>query len=86
MKTVISEGNSLYVSFTVYSNFFGWKDGVYSSTSGKKSGGHAVAGIGYGTEVGSCRTPGGQGAAVSTATSSSSVVPISLGLKKARLT
>jgi hypothetical protein len=52
MKTVISEGNSLYVSFTVYSNFFGWKDGVYSTTSGKKSGGHAVAGIGYGTEDG----------------------------------
>jgi len=52
MKTVISEGNSLYVSFTVYSNFFSWKDGVYSRTSGKKAGGHAVAGIGYGTEGG----------------------------------
>merc|ERR1719284_2185571 len=52
MKTVISEGNSLYVSFTVYNNFFAWKDGVYSTTSGNKAGGHAVAGIGYGTEDG----------------------------------
>merc|ERR1719311_1283310 len=52
MKTVISEGNSLYVSFTVYNNFFQWKDGVYSTTSGNICGGHAVAAIGYGIENG----------------------------------
>jgi len=52
MKTVISEGNSLYVSFTVYNNFFQWKDGVYSTTSGNICGAHAVATIGYGIENG----------------------------------
>jgi cathepsin B len=52
MKTVISEGNSLYVSFKVYHNFMDWKEGVYTTLGGGVAGGHAVAGIGYGTEGG----------------------------------
>jgi cysteine peptidase C len=37
------------VSFTVYDDFVTYKSGVYSHTTGKELGGHAVKVVGYGT-------------------------------------
>merc|ERR1719379_303689 len=52
MMTVMAQGQALYVSFQVPENFMEWKDGVYKEAVGKISGGHAVAGVGYGVEGG----------------------------------
>jgi len=50
MKTLIAQGNSLYVAITVYDNFMSWKTGVYSKTTGTAKGGHAVVAMGYGVD------------------------------------
>jgi len=58
MKAKLAAGKSMYVSFTVMSNFMGrswWGDdkkGIYQEEGGSRSGGHAVTGIGYGTKDG----------------------------------
>merc|ERR1719428_33716 len=52
MMTLMAQGQALYVSFKVADNFMNWKDGVYTTPSGKIAGGHAVAGVGYGVEAG----------------------------------
>jgi len=58
MKAKLAAGKSMYVSFTVMSNFMGrswWGDdrkGIYKEEGGSRSGGHAVTGIGYGTKDG----------------------------------
>jgi len=52
MKALLAKGQSLYVSMDVYGNFMKHKSGVYTSTSGGKKGGHAMASVGYGTEGG----------------------------------
>ena len=52
MKSYLAGSIGLYASFTVYSNFFSYSSGVYSTTTGDEKGGHAVALIGYGSESG----------------------------------
>jgi len=47
MKTWISTRGPMIACFTVYSDFFGYKSGVYHHTSGGKSGGHCVCCVGY---------------------------------------
>lgn len=47
-----AQGISLMVGFFVFENFMAYKSGVYSSSSGSKKGGHAVAVQGYGVEGG----------------------------------
>jgi len=52
MMALMADGQSLYVSMDVYGNFMDWTTGVYTTLSGGKKGGHAMTGIGYGTEGG----------------------------------
>jgi len=52
MKSRLTWGVSLYLSFDVYANFFLYSSGVYSETAGDEKGGHAVSAIGYGSEGG----------------------------------
>merc|ERR1719362_867770 len=52
IMAVMAKGHSLYMSMDVYGNFMSHGSGVYTSTSGGKKGGHAMAGVGYGTEGG----------------------------------
>jgi len=48
MKTMISRGYGLYVTFAVYRNFFSYRSGIYTSYSGGLAGYHAVVALGYG--------------------------------------
>jgi cathepsin B len=48
----LSQGGTVSVAFTVYSDFETYKSGVYTHQTGSALGGHAVAFIGYGTEAG----------------------------------
>jgi C1A family cysteine protease len=50
MKSLIADGNSLYVSMKVYGNFMSWTTGVYTTPSEGEKGGHALVAMGYGTE------------------------------------
>jgi len=47
MKTWLSTKGPLLTAFTVYSDFYNYKSGVYKHTSGKVEGGHAVCCVGY---------------------------------------
>lgn len=53
MKSLISNSQSLYVSFKVSQKFMNHKDGVYTGPDGTNIvGGHAVVAMGYGVEDG----------------------------------
>ena len=47
IKTAINENGPLPTAFYVYEDFMHYKSGVYSYTTGKKLGGHAVLLVGY---------------------------------------
>jgi cathepsin B len=50
IKSLISASGPVETGFTVYSDFFNYKSGVYHHTSGGVQGGHAVKIIGWGVE------------------------------------
>mmetsp|Transcript_27401 Transcript_27401/g.42614 ORF Transcript_27401/g.42614 Transcript_27401/m.42614 type:complete len:789 (+) Transcript_27401:58-2424(+) len=53
MKSFLANGQALYVSIKVYSNFMRLRgSSIYSYTSGGEEGGHAMACLGYGAESG----------------------------------
>lgn len=47
MKTWISTKGPLSTCFTVYTDFFSYKSGVYKYVTGKVEGGHCVSAVGY---------------------------------------
>lgn len=53
MMSFIANGQSLYVSLKVYSNFMRINDfTIYSKTGGSKQGGHAINAMGFGVDAG----------------------------------
>lgn len=52
MKAAVAAGKGTYVSFVVYDDFMSYISGVYSTKTGSKLGGHAVALMGYGVNGG----------------------------------
>ena len=52
IKNEIEKNGPCETRFNVYNDFFNYKSGVYSHTSGGLAGGHAVKMIGWGTENG----------------------------------
>ena len=52
IKNEIEKNGPCETRFNVYNDFFNYKGGVYSHTSGGLAGGHAVKMIGWGTENG----------------------------------
>lgn len=51
-KTEIQTNGPLATTFTVYSDFYNYKSGIYSHVSGGSVGGHAVKVVGWGTSSG----------------------------------
>jgi len=47
IKTALATYGPLTTTFTVYSDFFSYRSGVYTYTSGTYQGGHAVLIVGY---------------------------------------
>ncbi|XP_031571473.1 cathepsin B-like [Actinia tenebrosa] len=52
MQTEIMTYGPVEADFTVYQDFFAYKSGVYTHTTGTQAGGHAIKVIGWGTENG----------------------------------
>jgi len=52
MKAMGLYGAGVKLSFDVYQSFFDYTSGVFSAATGNNYGGHAVAGLGYGTHQG----------------------------------
>jgi len=50
MQTELYCNGPFTLAFAVYENFFSYRSGVYSQTSGNMAGGHAVTLVGYGTD------------------------------------
>ena len=50
IKSLIADGGPVETGFTVYSDFFNYKSGVYHHTSGSVQGGHAVKILGWGVD------------------------------------
>jgi hypothetical protein len=50
IKSALVQYGPLVTSFTVYTDFFSYKSGIYSHVTGEVEGGHAVAIVGYDSE------------------------------------
>jgi C1A family cysteine protease len=63
MKTWLSTRGPLIACFTVYSDFYGYKNGVYRHVSGKVEGGHCICVVGYSDTLGAwlCKNSWGSG-------------------------
>lgn len=52
IKTEIMNHGPVNAAFSVYSDFYNYKSGIYKYTSGYKVGGHAIRIVGWGVENG----------------------------------
>ncbi|VDM66549.1 unnamed protein product [Strongylus vulgaris] len=52
IRQEILKNGPVVATFIVYTDFFYYKEGIYTHTAGKKEGSHAVKVIGWGTENG----------------------------------
>lgn len=50
IKTLIEKSGPVETGFTVYTDFFNYKSGIYHHTTGGLAGGHAVKIVGWGVE------------------------------------